>query len=177
MTCRRELSVSAPSSSTASPRTPTRRSASSRWSRTTAIPTPATQRRVHSAGNSFFLNLRSIFWGLFLSGRKFMCLNIWRNQWYMSPLVDCSNRLSLALNFSHFWQIVAKMGYISTASATGWLLKNGNVFAFSGRVYPITAMARVRDWSDYKWDFTTSCWLALLGSMYSILGVPHDLLI
>jgi hypothetical protein len=51
--------------------------------------------------------------------------------------------LSLALNFSHFWQIVAKMGYISTAMATGWLLKNGDVFAFSGRVYPITTMARV----------------------------------
>ena len=68
------------------------------------------------------------FCGLFLSERKFMCLNIWHNQWYKSPLIDCSNRLSLALNFSHFWQIVAKIGYISTASATGWLLKNGDVF-------------------------------------------------
>jgi hypothetical protein len=41
-------------------------------------------------------------------------------------------------------------------------LKNGDVFAFSGRVYPITTMARVGGWSDYKWDFTTSCWLALV---------------
>ena len=54
------------------------------------------------------------------------------------------------------------MGYILTAMATGWLLKNADVFAFSGLVYPITTMARVRGWSDYKWDFTTSCWLALL---------------
>ena len=58
------------------------------------------------------------------------------------------------------------MGYISTASATGWLLKNGDVFAFSGRVYQITALARVGDWSDYKWDFTTSCWLALLSHLF-----------